>query len=55
MTSAYSVMTAWMNASSQRLTLLAPDFRHLGIGSPLGAPVPRAPGAAPGTTSGLVR
>jgi hypothetical protein len=45
-----AVMDAWMGATSQRLTLLAPDFRHIGVGVALGAPVERAPGAAPAVT-----
>ena len=42
------VMNAWMNATTQRLTLLAPDFRDIGVGIALGAPVERAPDAATG-------
>jgi hypothetical protein len=45
-----AVMNAWMGATSQRLTLLAPDFRHIGVGIALGAPVERAPDAAPAVT-----
>ena len=44
------VMNAWMGATTQRLTLLAPDFRHIGVGVALGAPVERAPDAAPAVT-----
>ncbi len=45
-----AVMDAWMGTTSQRLTVLAPDFRHIGVGVALGAPVERAPGAAPAVT-----
>jgi uncharacterized protein YkwD len=45
-----SVMNAWMGATAQRLTLLAPDFRHIGVGVALGAPVEREPDAAPAVT-----
>jgi uncharacterized protein YkwD len=44
------VMDAWMNATTQRLTLLAPDFRDIGVGIALGAPVERAAGASPAVT-----
>ena len=44
------VMNAWMNATTQRLTLLAPDFRDIGVGIALGAPVERAPDALPAVT-----
>ncbi len=44
------VMDAWLNSTSQRLTLLAPDFRDIGVGIALGAPVERDPGAAPAVT-----
>ena len=39
-----SVMDAWLDSTSQRLTLLAPDFRDIGVGIALGAPVERAAG-----------
>jgi uncharacterized protein YkwD len=45
-----AVMDAWMGSTSQRLTLLAPDFRDIGIGIALGAPVERAPNASPAVT-----
>ena len=45
-----SVMSAWLDSTSQRLTLLAPDFRDIGVGIALGAPVKRAPGSAPAVT-----
>jgi len=45
-----NVMDAWLESTSQRLTLLAPDFRHIGVGIAIGAPVERAPGAAPAVT-----
>jgi uncharacterized protein YkwD len=45
-----SVMTAWLDSTSQRLTLLAPDFRDIGVGIALGAPIQRLPGAAPAVT-----
>lgn len=45
-----SVMTAWLDSTSQRLTLLAPDFRDVGIGIALGAPIVRMPDAAPAVT-----
>jgi uncharacterized protein YkwD len=45
-----SVMDAWLDQTAQRLTILAPDFRHIGVGVALGAPVERAPGAAPAVT-----
>ena len=45
-----SVMSAWLEATSQRLTLLAPDFRDIGVGIALGAPVPREPGSMPAVT-----
>jgi uncharacterized protein YkwD len=44
------VMDAWMKATTQRLTLLAPDFRDIGVGIALGAPVERPPDAAPAVT-----
>ena len=44
------VMDAWMKATSQRLTLLAPDFRDIGVGIALGAPVQHLPGSAPAVT-----
>ena len=44
------VMDAWMRATTQRLTLLAPDFRDIGVGIALGAPVERAPDAVPAVT-----
>ena len=45
-----SVMNAWLGQTAQRLTILAPDFRHIGVGVALGAPVERDPGAAPAAT-----
>jgi uncharacterized protein YkwD len=45
-----SVVDAWMDATTQRLTMLAPDFRDIGVGVALGAPVERDPGAAPAVT-----
>jgi len=45
-----AVMDAWMGATTQRLTLLAPDFRHIGVGVALGAPVERALGASQAVT-----
>jgi uncharacterized protein YkwD len=45
-----SVVDAWMDATTQRLTMLAPDFRDIGVGVTLGAPVERDPGAAPAVT-----
>ena len=44
------VMDAWLDATSQRLTLLAPDFRDIGVGIALGAPVERDPNASPAVT-----
>jgi uncharacterized protein YkwD len=45
-----AVVDAWMGATTQRLTMLAPDFRHIGVGVALGAPVERAPDALPAVT-----
>jgi uncharacterized protein YkwD len=45
-----AVMDAWMDSTSQRLTLLAPDFRDIGVGIAIGAPVERGPDASPATT-----
>jgi uncharacterized protein YkwD len=45
-----NVMYSWLESTSQRLTLLAPDFRHIGVGITLGAPVDREPAAAPAVT-----
>jgi uncharacterized protein YkwD len=45
-----SVVDAWMGATTKRLTMLAPDFRDIGVGIALGAPVERDPGAAPAVT-----
>jgi uncharacterized protein YkwD len=45
-----SVMDAWMDETTQRLTLLAPDFRDIGVGVALGAPVARDPDASPAVT-----
>ena len=39
------IVEAWLDATSQRLTLLAPDFRDIGVGVTLGAPVERDPDA----------
>jgi hypothetical protein len=44
------VMGAWLKSTSQRLTLLAPDFRHIGVGISLGAPVERDANASPAVT-----
>lgn len=44
------VMDSWLASTSQRLTLLAPDFRDIGVGITLGAPLERLPGAAPAVT-----
>ena len=44
------VMESWLASTSQRLTLLAPDFRDIGVGITLGAPLERLPGAAPAVT-----
>ena len=45
-----AVVDAWMDSTSQRLTLVAPDFRDIGVGIALGAPVERDPGASPAVT-----
>ena len=45
-----AVMDAWMDSTTQRLTLLAPDFRDIGVGVELGAPVERDPGASQAVT-----
>jgi hypothetical protein len=45
-----TVMESWMYSTSQRLTLLAPDFRDIGVGIALGAPIERQPDAAPAVT-----
>ncbi len=45
-----SIVDAWMDATTQRLTMLAPDFRDIGVGVALGAPVERDPDAAPTVT-----
>jgi uncharacterized protein YkwD len=45
-----AVMDAWLGSTSQRLTLLAPDFRHIGVGIALGAPVERDADASPAVT-----
>ncbi|HYI99016.1 MAG TPA: CAP domain-containing protein [Thermoleophilaceae bacterium] len=34
-----SILRAWLDEPSQRLTLLAPDFRDVGVGVAFGAPV----------------
>ena len=44
------IMDSWLYSTSQRLTLLAPDFRDIGVGIALGAPIERQPGAAPAVT-----
>jgi hypothetical protein len=44
------VFDSWLASTSQRLTLLAPDFRDIGVGITLGAPLERLPGAAPAVT-----
>lgn len=45
-----SVIDAWMDATTQRLTMLAPDFRDIGVGIALGAPVNRDVDAPPAVT-----
>lgn len=50
LTTPRSVMNSWMRATSQRLTLVAPDFRDIGVGIALGAPVERDPNASPAVT-----
>ena len=45
-----SIVDAWMDATTQRLTMLAPDFREIGVGVALGAPVDRDPDASPAVT-----
>ena len=45
-----NIMYAWIESTSQRLTLLAPDFRHIGVGITLGAPVERDSSAAQAVT-----
>jgi hypothetical protein len=45
-----NVMYSWIESTSQRLTLLAPDFRHIGVGITLGAPGERDPAAVPAVT-----
>jgi Cysteine-rich secretory protein family len=45
-----TVMDSWLYSTSQRLTLLAPDFRDIGVGIALGAPIERQPDAAPAVT-----
>ena len=50
LTTPRSVMNSWMRATTQRLTLLAPDFRDIGVGIALGAPVERDPNASPAVT-----
>jgi uncharacterized protein YkwD len=45
-----SIVDAWMDATTQRLTMLAPDFRDIGVGVALGAPVERDSDAAPAVT-----
>ena len=50
LTTPRAVTAAWMRATTQRLTLLAPDFRDIGIGVALGAPVERDPAASPAVT-----
>ena len=44
------VMDSWLASTTQRLTLLAPDFRHIGVGIALGAPVERDPTASQAVT-----
>jgi Cysteine-rich secretory protein family len=50
LTTPRSVMNSWLKSTSQRLTLLAPDFRHIGVGVSLGAPVERDANASPAVT-----
>ena len=45
-----SIVDAGLDATTQRLTMLAPDFRDIGVGIALGAPVERDPGALPAVT-----
>jgi uncharacterized protein YkwD len=45
-----TVMNSWMGATTQRLTVLAPDFRDIGIGIVLGAPIARDPNASQAVT-----
>ncbi len=45
-----SVVDAWMDATTQRLTMLAPDFRDIGVGIALGAPIERDADALPAVT-----
>lgn len=44
------VVESWLDATTQRLTMLAPDFRDIGVGITLGAPVDRGPDALPAVT-----
>jgi len=44
------VMDAWLAQTTQRLTLLAPDFRDIGVGVALGTPVERDPNASQAVT-----
>jgi uncharacterized protein YkwD len=41
------IMASWLASTSKRLMLLAPNFRHIGVGITLGAPVVRAANAWP--------
>jgi len=45
-----TIVDSWMGATSQRLTMLAPDFKDIGVGVALGAPVERDPNASPAVT-----
>lgn len=45
-----SVVDSWLDATTQRLTMLAPDFRDIGVGIALGAPVERDADALPAVT-----
>jgi uncharacterized protein YkwD len=45
-----SIVDSWLDATTQRLTMLAPDFRDIGVGIALGAPVDRDPDALPAVT-----
>ena len=44
------VVDSWLDATTPRLTMLAPDFRDIGVGITLGAPVERAVDALPAVT-----
>lgn len=50
LTTPRNVIDAWLAQPSQRQTMLAPDFKHIGIGVVMGAPVRRGPHATPAVT-----